>query len=185
VRFNRVVEVLALGFCVFAAAVETPRTAAAQMPDSQVVQIELTEAEVQAYIAAQEDLERIIFRLPEDRSNMPDVKSRAQVEDILRRHSFASLDAYNAVAGNVELVLEGVDPVTRTYIGAKTVLKRQLASLEADWSATGDEKRAVAAKLNTELRAIVDIKFPGNIDVVVRNLDAIMANSPFARGNEQ
>ena len=174
----------AVAFCLIAGAMTAPRMAAAQTQDLEVIQIQLTADEVSDYIAAQQDLERVIVRLPEDRPEMPGAKSRSDVEAILRRHNFDSLDDYNVISRNIALVLEGIDPTTGAYVGADAVLKRQLAELEADPSVSPDEKQAASEELNAAMKATVPVKFPGNIDLVVKNLGAIIAHSPFESTHE-
>ena len=153
--------------------------AAGQPPDLQVRQVLLTNADVKNYIAAQRELVGIIFRMPEDRADLPGMKSGGQVELIVRQHGFSDLEAYNVVARNIALVLEGVDPRTRTFVGADAMLRRQLRDVEADSSATIEEKEAAKSELLAQMKAIAPIAFPENVGLVMRNLNEILANSPF------
>jgi hypothetical protein len=147
--------------------------------DAAVVQIRLTDAQVKAYAAAQPDLAVVISRLPDD------LKSNAKLEAIVRNHNFANLEAYKTVAGNISLIVEGIDPETKRYIGAEAVLKRQLADLETDDGVSKADKKAAAAKLNLALKAVGAVQYPENIDLVMRNLDAILATSPFGEAPSQ
>jgi len=165
---------------VIAATIGLSAQARAQSADSSITQAPLTEAQVQAYVAAQRDLKGVIFRLPEDRADLPDVKSPAQIASILRRHGFKNLDEYNGIANNIALVLEGIDPATKSYIGAATLLRRQLDDIESDGSINPRERAVAAAELNAAMRVVAPVRYPGNIELVVKNLDAILANSPFA-----
>ena len=178
-RLVRFALAAAVGF-VFAAPMGLSAPALAQSADSSINQMELTEAEVQAYVAAQYDLKRVIFRLPEDRADLPDVKSPAQLEAMLRRYGFKNLNEYIGIADNIALVLEGVDPATKSYIGAKALLERQLTEIEADPSINPHERAVAAAELYAAMRVIAPVRYPANITLVVKNLDAILANSPFA-----
>ena len=60
------------------------------------------------------------------------IKSDSAIEAVLRRCGFQDLDDYNLVARNITLVLEGVDPATRSYVGANSMLKRQLAEVASE-----------------------------------------------------
>jgi hypothetical protein len=180
VRLNRAIGAVTIGFLLFADTREPWNATPAQSSEAFSAQVELTEAEIREYIAAQRDLKGIIFRLPDERADLPDVESPAQMQSILKRHGFRSLDEYTAIANNIALVVEGLDPVTKTYIGAAAVLKRQLADIDADPSIAPVERAAASAELDSALKAVAPVKYPGNIDLVVRNLDAILANSPFA-----
>jgi len=176
VRFARAAAFL----LVFAAPLGLSARALAQSADSSISQMQLTEAQVQAYVAAQRDLKGVIFRLPEVRADLPDVKSPAQVESILNRHGFKNLDEYNGIANNITLVLEGVDPATKSYIGAAALLRRQLDDIESDSSISPRDRAIASAELKAAMRVVAPVRYPSNIDLVVRNLDAILANSPFA-----
>jgi hypothetical protein len=147
--------------------------------DAALVQIRLTDAQVKAYAAAQPDLAAVISRLPDD------LKSNAKLETIVRNHNFASLEAYKTVAWNISLIVEGIDPETKRYVGAEAVLKRQLADLETDNGVSKADKKAAAAKLNLALKAVVAVQYPENIDLVMGNLDAILATSPFGEAPSQ
>lgn len=176
--FGRATRIVWLLFVV--AAASAPMSGArALMPDSEIVQLALTEGQVKNYISAQRELSGVIFRVPDDRSDVPDATSRAQMESILRRNGFSAIEDYDIVARNVALVMEGVDPRTKTYVGASEVLQRQLAQIESDPSATMDEKQTAKAEIEAQSRTIAPIRFPANIDLVMRNLDAILAASPF------
>jgi len=179
VRLLRFASVLGLEF-VFCVSQGPSIEALAQSADSSIKQMELTEAQVTAYCAAQRDLKGVIFRLPKDRADLPDVKSPAQLEAILRRHGFKNLGEYNAVANNIALVLEGVDPAAKSYIGAAALLKRQLDDIESDPSINPRERAAALGELDAAMRVIAPVRYPANVTLVVKNLDAVLANSPFA-----
>ena len=178
-RWVRFARLLALEF-VFGASGGPAMEALAQSADSSIKQMELTDAQVRAYCAAQRDLEGVIIRLPEDRADLPDVKSPAQLEAMLRRDGFKGLDEYNAVANNIALVLEGVDPAAKSYIGAAALLKRQLDDIQSDPSIPPRERAVATAELDAAMRAVAPVRYPANITLLLKNLDAVVANSPFA-----
>ncbi len=168
-------------FCAFLAA-DAPAPAiaanAGAYPEATLRQVEITDAQVKAYIAVQRELSGRIFRIGEEKGKLPFTPDRG-IELVLRRSGFKDLGDYDLVARNIMLVLEGVDPATRSYVGADTMLKRQLADVLSDSSLSIEEKAIAKSQLDAELKALVPIRFPSNIPVVMGNLAEVMATSPF------
>jgi hypothetical protein len=112
--------------------------------------------------------------LPENAQ--PDVKVIAQLEDIAKKHGFASYDDYNNVIDNISLVLGGIDPQTKKYVGSEAVIKSQIAMVEADKKMNGNEKKQALENLNIALKAKEPpVENKGNIDLVVKYYDKLAA----------
>jgi hypothetical protein len=86
----------------------------------------------------------------------------------------ASYDDYNNVVDNISLVLGGFDPATKKYVGPETVIKSQIAQVQADKKISAKDKKEALADLNEAL------KFPppaienkGNIDLVTKYYDRL------------
>jgi hypothetical protein len=152
--------------CLAPLAIAGPSAAFAQTqqpgaPDEALKQVALSEAQVQAYLAAQAEIEPILSKLPEGASDKPDPKLMAQLEAIAKKYKFASYDEFDSIGANIGLVSDGVDPQTKKYVGADVVHKKQ--ALE---------------ELNDALKSVEPVKFPGNIDLVVKYYDKIVAAMP-------
>ena len=123
--------------------------AQAQSPDAQdeaLKQVALSEAQVQAYIAAQAEIEPILEKLPATASDQPDPKTMAALEAIAKK-----------------------------YAGADVMLKKQIADLQADKKTPDADKKQALEEMNNALKAFEPIKFPGNIDLVVKYYDKLAA----------
>jgi len=138
----------------------------------------LTEAQVQAYIAAAKDMAPILEKLEQSQSEKPDPKLVAQLEAAAKKNKFASYADFANVGGNIELVMDGVDPDSKKYVGADTMIKRQIAEVEADKTMSDKDRKSALAALNDDLKAIVPINFPGNIDLVLKYYDQLVAAAP-------
>ncbi len=174
---------LSVAFFAPLAIVAAPSAAFAQTqqpgaPAEALKQIALTEAQVQAYLAAQAEIEPILAKLPESASEKPDPKVLAQLEAIAKKNKFASYDEFEQVGANIGLVSDGVDPQTKKYVGADVVLKKQIAEIQADKKMPAADKKQALEEMNDALKSVEPVKFPGNIDLVVKYYDKIIAAMP-------
>jgi len=143
-------------------------------PSDALAQMQLTEAQVQQYLEAQPDLDALMKDAPQqDADAAPDPKFEAKLEEVAKKHKFANYGEFDAVAGNIALVLEGVDEKTKKYIGSEAALKKQIAALNANKNIPAEDKKAEIAELNAELKSIVPIKFKANIDLVLKYYDKL------------
>jgi hypothetical protein len=139
-------------------------------------QLALTDKQIEAVIAAQKEMNPITDKLPE---NAPaDPKIIAQLEAIAKKNGFASYDDYNIVIDNISLVLGGIDPVSKKYVGSEAVIKGQIAQVEAEKKMSAEDKQRALNDLNLALKLPAPvIENKGNIDLVIKyydKLDAVM-----------
>ena len=140
----------------------------------QLKQIALTQKQIDDVLAAQKEMDAITEKLPDNAP--PDAKVIAQLETVAKKHGFASYDDYNTVIDNISLVMGGIDPQTKKYIGSEAVLKQQIALVQADKKMKADEKKEVLANLDMASKAKApDVQNKGNIDLVVANYDKLSA----------
>jgi len=135
-------------------------------------QIALTEAQVQGVLSAAKEMDPIVEKIPENAK--PDPKITAQLEAVAKKNGFASYDEYNTVVDNISLVLGGFDPATKKYVGAETVIKAQIAQVQADKKMPAKAKKAALADLNDALKSPQPaIENKGNIDLVAKYYDKL------------
>jgi len=144
--------------------------AAAEAPT--VKQIALTEKQIEGVLTASKDVDAITDKIPDNAK--PDPKVDAQLEAAAKKNGFASYDEYNTVVDNISLVLGGFDPATKKYVGAETVLKAQIAQVQADKKMPAKDKKAALADLNEALKSPPPaIENKGNIDLVAKYYDKL------------
>jgi len=154
------------------------QTPAAGAPDQPMKQIALTEAQIQSYIAAAAEIEPVLDKAPQSDSDQPDAKLLAQLDAAAKKHQFASFEDYQDVAANIGLVMDGIDPQAKKYVGADVMLKKQIAQVQADAKMPAADKKQALAELNEALKSIDPVKNAGNIDLVLKNYDKLAAAEP-------
>ena len=137
-----------------------------------VKQIALTEKQIQGVLAASKDVDAITDKIPDNAK--PDPKVDAQLEAVAKKNGFASYDEYNSVVDNISLVLGGFAPATKKFVGAETVLKAQIAQIQADKKMPAKDKKEALADLNEALKSPQPaIENKGNIDLVAKYYDKL------------
>jgi len=147
-----------------------PQAAPAQLPA--VKQVALTDKQIEGVLAAQKDMDAITAKLVDNAK--PDPTMAAQFEGVAKKNGFASYDEYSNVVDNISIVLAGFDPATKQYVGIETVIKAQIALVEADKKMSPNEKKEALADLNDALKSPAPpIENKGNIDLVAKYYDKL------------
>ena len=143
-------------------------------------QMALTDKQIEGVLAAQKDIDAIAEKLPDDAK--PDPKVTAELDAVARKNGFASYDEYNDVIDNISLVLAGIDPATKKYVGSEAIIKAQITQIQSDTSMPANDKKQALADLNEALKApSPPIENKENIDLVVKYYDKLAD----ALGNDQ
>jgi hypothetical protein len=147
----------------------TPPQAAAQ---PELKQIALTEKQIESVLAAQKDMDAITEKIPDNAP--PDPKIDAKLDEVAKKYGFANYPDYNTVVDNISLVLGGIDPATKKYVGTETVIKAQIAQVTADKKMSAKDKKDALADLNEALKQPQPaVQNKGNIDLVVKYYDKL------------
>ena len=65
------------------------------------------------------------------------------------------------VAGNISLVMSGIDPDTKKYVGAEAAIKKEIASVEGDKTMAPNDKKEQPEELRAALKSLPEpAKFP-------------------------
>jgi len=135
-------------------------------------QVALTDKQIEGVLAAQKDMNAITDKLPQDAK--PDPKVIAQIEGIAKKNGFSGSDEYSNVLDNISLVLSGIDPATKKYVGSEAVIKAQIVQVQADKKMSAKDKKQAMDDLNTALKAPEPpVENKGNIDLVVKYYDKL------------
>ncbi len=139
---------------------------------AQIRQIALTDKQIEGALAASKEMDPIMAKISDDAK--PDPKITAQLEGIAKKNGFASYDEYNNVVDNISIVLGGFDPATKKYVGVETVVKAQIAQVQADKKMSAKDKKEALAELNDVLKNPPPaIENKGNIDLVAKYYDRL------------
>ena len=143
---------------------------AAQPPE--LKQIALTDKQVESVLAAQKDMDAVTAKIPDNAP--PDPKVDAKLDDVAKKYGFAGFPDYNTVVDNISLVLGGVDPATKKYVGAEAVIKAQIAQVQADKKMSAKDKKDAMTDLNEALKQPQPaVQNKGNIDLVLKYYDKL------------
>ena len=74
----------------------------------------------------------------------------------------------------ITLVMGGIDPATKKYVGSEAVIKSQITQVEADKKMSANDKKQALADLNAALKAPEPpVENKANIDLVIKNYDKL------------
>jgi hypothetical protein len=148
--------------------------APAQAAPPPLKQMALTEKQIEAMLAADQEMDPVIDKMTPN--TKPDPKITAQLEAIAKKNGFASYDDYNNVSDNISLVFSGIDPATKKYVGNEAVIKAQIAQVQADKKMSPKDKKEALADLNDALKSPAPaVENKGNIDLVIKYYDKLAA----------
>jgi len=140
----------------------------------QLKQVALTEKQIDGVIAAQKEMNPITEKLAPNAK--PDPKVLAQLESVAKKNGFASYDDFSNVMDNIGLVMGGIDPATKKYVGSEAVIKSEIAQVQADKKMSAADKKQALDELNASLKMPEPpIQNKGNIDLVTKNYDKLEA----------
>ena len=143
-----------------------------QQEQPPIRQIALTDKQIEGALAASKEMDPVMAKITDDAK--PDPKITEQLEGIARKNGFASYDEYNNVVDNISIVLGGFDPATKKYVGVETVIKTQIAQVQADKKMSAKDKKEALAELNDALKSpLPAIENKGNIDLVAKYYDKL------------
>src|SRR5262245_50115100 len=141
-------------------------------PDENLKQIALTDAQIESFIGAQKEMLPIVANAPD--ADKPDPKVMEQLEAVAKKYKFTNYAEYRDVAENIGLVMSGIDPDTKKYVGPDAVIKKHIALIDSENLAANDKKRQLE-ELQSKLKSLPEpVKFPANVDLVVSNYDKML-----------
>src|SRR5262249_12984200 len=94
--------------------------------DQAPAQIALTDKQVQGFITATPEINKITEKLQSE----PDQKTQAQLDGIVKKAGFASFDEYETVSANIAMVMQGIDPKTKKFGDPKVMIQAQIAEVQ-------------------------------------------------------
>jgi hypothetical protein len=152
-----------------------PAPAAQDAAPPPVKQMALTDKQVEGVLSAAKDMDAVSSKLPENAQ--PDAKAMAQLDGVAKKNGFASFDEYSDVTDNIGMVMAGIDPATKKYVGNDAVIKSQIAEVHADKKMSAKDKKEALEDLNDAMKNPGPaIQNKGNIDLVVKYYDKLAAS---------
>ena len=172
----RLVVVLSLLTAALALGASSNKVVAGEAPDENLKQIALTDVRIESFIGAQKEMVPIVAKAPDP--DKPDPKVMDQLEGVAKKYNFANYAEYRDVAENIGLVMSGIDPDTKKYVGPDAVIKKHIAFIDSE-NLAADAKKGQLEELQSQLKSLPEsVKFPTNIDLVEKNYHRINAAMP-------
>jgi hypothetical protein len=135
-------------------------------------QMPLTEDQVKHYVASLGEMQTAMGDAPADAAE-PDAKTMIKLEAIARKFGFKDFTEYNNVAGNIAIVVDGVDPDSKAYVGTDKMIERAIQDTESEKQMSDADKKATVADLQAQLKNVIPIKNKANIDLVLKYYDQL------------
>ena len=133
-------------------------------------QIKLTEKHIQGFMAAYGDMAKLYEGASSDK---PDPKVEAQAEAVAKKNGFASLDEYDDVSFNIEMIMSGIDRQTKKFTESPEQIKNEIAALKADKSVPEAEKKEGLTQLEAALKNARPVQFKENIALALKYFDQL------------
>lgn len=163
---------VSLGLSAAPALADEPATAVQGSIYGALRQAPLTEEQIDRYIASLNDMQAAMGDAPADAAE-PDAQTMAKLEANAKKYGFRDFNDYNAVAGNIALVLDGVDPESKTYVGADKLIEKSIADVQADKKMSDFDKQSAVADLRRQLQSLTPVKYKENIALVVKRYEKL------------
>ena len=136
--------------------------------------VTLTQAQIDGVIKTQPAIQAVEAKLPQGGDDKPDPKIEAQLGAAVKKNGFKDLGEYSDVSSTIGIVMAGIDPETKKYVGPDVVIKKQIAQVQADKTMPPKEKKETLDELNAAIGPATSAKpSTGNIDLVTRNFDKL------------
>ncbi len=144
--------------------------------DAEPKQVPLTQKQIDGVIAAQKEIRAIESKVPDKDADKDDPKTDAAVAAAVKKNGFASVEDFANTSFSVGMVLAGVDPQTKQYVGADAVTKKQMSDIQADTTMSAKDKKDALDELGAASKQTPTVKpIEGNIALVSKNYDALNA----------
>ena len=120
-------------------------------------EVQLTEKQVQAYVAAHKKL----------------TAAREELDKLVKASGFESLADYDEVGTNILMVFEGLDPKTKAFTEPPGQIKKRMEEVKADKSMSDADRKQALEDLSEALKEAKPLQFPSNIELVKKHFDKI------------
>jgi len=140
-------------------------------------QVQLSEKQVQAFIEAQKDFAPLSSKLVEG-GEKPDEGLKQQLEEVAKKHGFASFAEFEDVGANITIVLDGLDRASGSYTDPVEKMKKELEEIKADDSIPADDKKLAIDDLTQEIAAAQPLKYKDNVEIVKKHIAQLESLMP-------
>lgn len=130
-----------------------------------VKQIKLSEKQIKSFISAQSDLARVAIKLQEA-GDTNDPALQAELDAIATKHGFSDFRELDDVAGNISIVMAGLDIVSGEFTDPGEALQTELEEVKSDDTIPEAEKQLLVEDLNEAIANTPPVQHKENIELV-------------------
>ena len=142
----------------------------AEPEEMQIEQIELTEKQIDAFIATEKEIAPITAKL---KGNTPPTKQMmSQMEAIAKKNGFKDFDEFGDVGANIGMVFGGIDPQSKKY-DPEELIRREIASVQGNDKIPAKQKQQILKNLQQASASVPKLQYPGNAELVAKNYDRL------------
>jgi hypothetical protein len=143
-------------------------------PDAK--QVALTQKDIDGIVSAQKDIHAIEAKAPRTEADKPDPKMEADIAAAVKKNGFADVDAFANVSFSVGMVLAGMDPDSKRYVGVQAITKKQMADVQGDKSMSAKDRKEALDELGVAMKQTATVMpMEGNVALVAKNYDSLNA----------
>jgi hypothetical protein len=141
--------------------------ASAQSP---IKQVKLSEKQVESFIAAHKEVAAVVSKMQPDKT---DPAIQQELDTIALKYGFKDFNEHDNVAGNIALVMTGIDPQTKAFTDPPTAIKKDMEAVSADQTMTELEKKRALEELAEDMKVVQPVQFPSNVELVKKYYDKL------------
>ncbi len=132
-------------------------------------QVKLTEKQIKGYISAHPKMQGLLQKI-DKAGDKPDKKLLAGLEDLAKKHGFASFEELDAVAATVSFMVTGFDQESGEFSEPRKALATEIAALKKDKSMPDKERKELIKELEDSVKTTPDVAHKSNIALVKKHL---------------
>jgi hypothetical protein len=141
----------------------------------EILQIELTEKQLEAFIATQKGVSTVVEKMQAAVFSDPvQSKYEAELERIVRKQGFKNFAEYELVSANLSLVMAAIDPQTKVFSDPHAAIRKEIEKVRVDQTSSDRQKKQLLLELNEALKSVQPIEFSTNIELVKNTTIGLM-----------
>ncbi len=142
----------------------------AEPEEMQIEQVELTEKQIDAFIATDKEIAPITAKLKGN--TQPTKQMMSQMEAIAKKNGFKDFDEFGDVGANIGMVFGGIDPQSKKY-DPEELIRREIAAVQGNDKIPAKQKQQILKNLQQASTSVPKLQYPGNAELVAKNYDRL------------
>ena len=148
--------------------------ATSALANPEILQIKLTEKQLEAFIATQKGVSAVVEKMQAAVFSDPvQSKYETELERIVRKQGFKNFAEYELISANISLVMAAIDPQTKAFNDPHAAIKEEIENVRVDTTLPDRQKKQLLLELNEALKSVQPIEFSTNIELVRKYYDRI------------